>query len=249
VLIGILMMPKKYNILLIGNGKWGKQYINTIKQLPINLTIATYDYKLNNIDGVIICTPPQSHIEIAEYFLSKNIPVMIEKPLSLSLNEANKLKQYLTPILVNNIHLFSNEYQNLKNKISDIKGIFSIGCNNGPIRNYSSLWDYAPHDLSMILDLTKQNPHKIEYREFKPGLHIIKLYFDKFYSYSIVGNGAKIKKRELIVYSDNIYRYTNSENILFNAINVFLNIINGKKDYRMGLGLSLDILDILVKCH
>ncbi|MEP6923103.1 MAG: Gfo/Idh/MocA family oxidoreductase [Pyrinomonadaceae bacterium] len=43
------------------------------------------------LDAVIIATPPQSHAEIACYFLSGKVPVLCEKPLCLSVAEAQKM--------------------------------------------------------------------------------------------------------------------------------------------------------------
>ena len=109
-------MQKSLNLLLVGAGKWGMNYVSTLNSFPnIDLKIATrYNWKRlidEHPDGVFICTHPSSHIEIANYALSRNIPTMIEKPLALSLNEANSLKGFSAPILVNNIHLFSETFR------------------------------------------------------------------------------------------------------------------------------------------
>ncbi|MDD1417265.1 Gfo/Idh/MocA family oxidoreductase, partial [Dolichospermum sp. ST_con] len=44
-------------------------------------------------DAAIIVTPPSISASYAEYFLKKEIPVMIEKPACLSLEEALSLKR------------------------------------------------------------------------------------------------------------------------------------------------------------
>jgi predicted dehydrogenase len=53
------------------------------------------DYKMlaeteTKLDAVIISTPPATHAEIACYFLDRKIPVLCEKPLCLSIAEAQK---------------------------------------------------------------------------------------------------------------------------------------------------------------
>ncbi len=53
------------------------------------------DYKtlaeIETIDAVIISTPPDSHPEIAMYFMKRGINVLCEKPLCLSVAEAKQM--------------------------------------------------------------------------------------------------------------------------------------------------------------
>lgn len=245
-------------LLLIGSGVWGKNYIKTLEDFNVNLTVANrHNWKQlidENPDGVIVCTPPQSHIEIASYSLEKDIPTMIEKPLSLSLSEAMELEKFSAPILVNHIHLFSKQYQYIKNviDINSIKSISSAGFNTGPYRDYSSLWDYGPHDLSMILDLLNKDPKSVyinKYPYLNGEIYSIELLFDKLKTISIVGNGGLFKQRKLSI--DSYPRYVYDDSIpssskpLSNALEVFMDVINGIDDYRLGLKLSFRIIKIL----
>lgn len=45
------------------------------------------------VDAVLICTPPSTHAPICEYFLSRRIPVLCEKPLSTDSATARSLVQ------------------------------------------------------------------------------------------------------------------------------------------------------------
>lgn len=53
------------------------------------------DYKVlaenETLDAIIICTPPKSHPEIACYFMERKVPVLCEKPLCLTVAEAEKM--------------------------------------------------------------------------------------------------------------------------------------------------------------
>lgn len=254
------------NILLIGNGKWAQNYISTLSEYKnVNLKIATrnnWEQLINEMpDGVIVCTPPDSHIRIAEHSLNKNIPTLIEKPLALSLNAANSLKQFKSPILVNHIHLFSEAYQNLKRLIdkNKITSIMSLGFNKGPIRDYSSLWDYGCHDISMILDLLEDLPNEILTTELQTdtgSLFNVKLKFNTLTTESLIGNGGGKKVRKLkvnlgglrLTYDDND-RLSFHKPPLTNAINVFIDMINGKQDNRCGLDLSFKIIKVLEYCE
>lgn len=244
------------DLLLIGSGKWGRNYISTLYGFKnVNLIIANRNNWQTLIDqkpnGVIISTLPDSHIEIAEFALERNIPTMIEKPLALTLKECQKLEKFAAPILVNHIHLFSNTYQYIKKQINieTIYKITSTGINKGPIRNYSSLLDYGPHDLSMILDILSTFPNKIKINEVKTGLFKINLNFDKCYSESIVGNGSLKPSRKLKIYTkDKDYTYDGKTQVispLTTALKTFIRAIEGEPDSRLGIDLALQVVRIL----
>jgi predicted dehydrogenase len=256
------------DILLIGAGRWGKNYISTLSEFDnVNLKVADRENWRHLVDdkhcnGVIIATPPDSHIDIACHALEKNIPVMIEKPLSLSFSEAEKLRQFTAPILVNHIHLFSDGYQNIKRIVGGhgITKITSAGCADGPVRNYSSLWDYGPHDISMILDLLNETPEVIKIHEFKSGnksLYTLNMNFKDTFTHSVIGNCSSVRYRTLSIELDGInvsYDDINSKPSnhtlpLVNALNVFINAIDGKPDNRLGLELSFKVLEVLEHCE
>lgn len=84
----------------------------------------TNDYTelVGEVDGVIIATPPDTHFEIASYFLKLRIPVLCEKPISNKYDEARELdelsKFHNTPCLVNQTRRFFPTYQKIKNLIA-----------------------------------------------------------------------------------------------------------------------------------
>jgi hypothetical protein len=247
------------NLVLVGSGKFGQKYIATLDHLKETQDIKYVVANRNNWkelinqkpDGVMICTPPQSHIEIAQYALEKNIPTMVEKPLALSLKECQKLSQYSAPILINHIHLFSSVYQNIKNKKTHITSIKSIGSSSSPPRDYSRLWDYAPHDISMILDLTQKYPTNIECYSSDNQSFIIKLKFNHLETISKIGYSDD-RVRYLIVNDDKLLEYdgmATSELPLKSAITTFILAIQGQTDYRLGLDLSLQVIKVLEACE
>jgi UDP-N-acetylglucosamine 3-dehydrogenase len=152
---------------LIGTGRWGKNIEKTVASLPdcVLTHTATHDWKhlleVDDIDGVCIATPPSSHTEIALAFIERGIPVFIEKPMTLSVKDADAIvtasEQKNVPVMVGHIHLYNPAYETLKASLSAIGTIGRIeGCeaHDGPVRpDYSTLWDSMPHDLSMMIDL------------------------------------------------------------------------------------------------
>jgi predicted dehydrogenase len=174
---------------LLGAGRWGKRYIDTIKAQP-GITLAALasrnpqsaapadceifpDWRsavaAPGIDGVIIATPPELHREMAVAALDRDIPVLIEKPLTLSHAEAREIKDRAfergVMVMVSNIHLHNTAYQEMKRHlpaIGAITAIRSVAGNWGPFRpDTPPLWDWAPHDLSMCLDLMGSLPDTV----------------------------------------------------------------------------------------
>ena len=185
-------MSNQLRIGLIGVGKWGKNYIHTLKKnKKVSLKkIAcenlnekrnlVKDYEVTDnwhnitlsseIDGIIIATPPKTHFEIASEAIKNDKPVIIEKPLVLNLKDATSFlelsKKHQVIVKVNHIYLYHPLYRLLKKQIlkeTNLKSIYSVGGNYGPFReDVSSLWDWGPHDLSMCLDILGEYPTKIK---------------------------------------------------------------------------------------
>ncbi|MBU0952203.1 MAG: Gfo/Idh/MocA family oxidoreductase [Elusimicrobia bacterium] len=176
---------------LIGAGRWGKRYIETLNRMPdINLAYlasrnpesvslvpstckVTPDWRnlLENtgLDGIIIATPPETHLEIAIESIHAGIPVLIEKPMTISLPAAQNLVKEAADcgilIMVGHTHLFSAAFRGLKMKgqsLGKLKNMHSSGGAWGPFRpDTPPLWDWAPHDISMSIELSGSFPSHI----------------------------------------------------------------------------------------
>lgn len=256
-------------LILIGSGQWGQKYVSTLNAFKnINLIVANRDNWKSLIDegcdGVLVCTPPESHIDIARYSILKDIPTMIEKPVALSCKalESIMLRGGGPPILVNHIHLFSTAYQNMKFIMSDtshIDKIVSLGYNYGPVRSYSSLWDYGSHDVAMILDLMNTMPDQIQTSETiteTGSLFNIKMNFGTVLTESLVGNGGAKKVRKLkAIYGGLSLAYDEQNRPeyhslpLDNALTIFIRAINGYSDRRLGLDLAYKVTKVLEICQ
>ena len=104
------------NIALVGCGYWGKNYINTLRDIDdanikyvcdlkeenlaplrkkLQNSLFFHDYKdilkYSDIDGVIISTPTATHFKIAKDFLEAGKNVLVEKPLTNSSKDAEIL--------------------------------------------------------------------------------------------------------------------------------------------------------------
>lgn len=128
------------------------------------------------LDGLVIATPPATHAEIAMAALRRGLAVFVEKPLALSVNDAQALDQAAAQLksrvfFTDHIHLFSPAYRALKRLAQEAGPILSmegLAGNHGPYRpDTSVLWDWAPHDAAMMIDLMGRAPDTVAARRIE----------------------------------------------------------------------------------
>lgn len=250
----------KRNIGIVGVGKWGKNYLKLANKCDVEFKVGNRNSwkELNNISGVVIATPPDSHVEIAKHFLEQDIPVMIEKPLCLSVEEAEQLSRYKTPILVNYLHLFSPAFEEIVSRCKNEKivEIESVGSGNGPVRNYSALYDYGSHDLSMSLFLSNSVPQVI----YANNSYQVELQYPGYKHCFRVNNNSGIKCRTFSVALENGDKMTYDdmcENKLVvndqivevdktsTLENSFKHFLAGDIDQRFGIELSINVIKVM----
>jgi predicted dehydrogenase len=121
----------------------------------------------SSCDAVIIATPPATHPAILEACVEAGKPCLVEKPLCLDVPTAERLHRRVQAsgvlVMVDHTHLFSLAYRELKQMVraanEPIRTIVSEGMGFGPFRaGLSALWDWAPHDVSLCLDLLETMP-------------------------------------------------------------------------------------------
>ena len=185
-------MNRPIRLGLIGVGAWGSNYVKTVENIhgmeidliacknPNNKSYLQDIYRVVDcwqevitcprIDGIIIASPPSTHYEIAAEAIKNKKQLIIEKPITLSSYEAKILLELSVEnkvnVKVNHIYLYHPMYIFLKEYIQqkkDLNSIITLSGNFGPFReDVSPLWDWAPHDLAMCLDLMGEIPSKIE---------------------------------------------------------------------------------------
>ena len=232
-------MPTKVRLGLIGAGKWGVNYIKTIELMKgIELRIIACknsisrkkalfpNYKFTNswkevvesneIDAIIIATSPILHYEIAASCIKNRKPILVEKPLTLCVDNAESLiylaEKNKINVKVNHIYLYHPAFRLLKKSLAtelNLKSIYSVSGNYGPFRkDISPLWDWGPHDVSMCLAIMNEFPTRIEAKYTKREQYSgnyrsninIKLYFKEGkYADLNFGNLMKNKTRYLKV--------------------------------------------------
>ena len=122
----------------------------------------------DRVDAVVIATPTKTHYRLARRALEAGIHTFVEKPLATSREECLDLIELASAhqcvLFVGHVFLYSAAVAKLKEIVSQgelgtICYISSTRLNLGPVRHdVNVLWDLAPHDTSIILELMCQSP-------------------------------------------------------------------------------------------
>ena len=253
------------NLALIGVGKWGRNYLSAVKDIP-NCQIKytrTHEYQdlleKDDIDGVIIATPASTHFEIASEFLQKGFNLLIEKPLAANSSEAEKLYELWTKtkpkVLVGLTYLYNQNYQKMKLKLPEIGQIKEIVFEglSSPVRNdVNILWDWGPHVVSLFLDLVQKPVSKINYSGQKDSGNL-ELEFDsgiKASSYMQWINPEKIRMLKIIGETGELqvdFSLPNPTPPLTIELMEFVDAIRENKPITSGIKLGVEVTDILTE--
>jgi predicted dehydrogenase len=181
-------------IALVGCGYWGKNLCRNFHALgalssvvdatesgqSIACSIASNAQITDNLDdvlrndqirGVALATPAETHAELAIRAMQAGKDVFVEKPMALTLEDAEKMKKVAkgTDRILMVGHLLEYHPAVLKlreliasGQLGKIKYIYSNRLNFGKVRTEeNALWSFAPHDVAVILRLMGQAPVEI----------------------------------------------------------------------------------------
>ena len=142
---------------------------NEVNRISKNILFST-DYKKilkdENITSVAIATPAKTHYKLVKEALIAKKNVFVEKPLCLNYSEGKNLlllsKKNNVKLMVGHLMLYHPAYLKMKEsikkgKIGKVRYIYSNRLALGKLRKEEDvLWSFAPHDISMILDLVNE---------------------------------------------------------------------------------------------
>ena len=184
----------KKNICVVGGGYWGKNHIRTLNSLGYlggmvdsNLSLIEkykkdypkikifneLDEALSNnfFDGFVVATPAETHFKIAKKIINNNFHLLVEKPLTLSIDDAKELVELSKikniNLMVGHLMLFHPAIRKIKkmideNIIGDLQYVYSNRLNLGKVRTQENVfWSLAPHDISIFDFLIESTPKKI----------------------------------------------------------------------------------------
>jgi len=183
------------SVAVVGTGYWGKNLVRNFHQIGalkiicdkdetvlstlqaqhpgVEISYALTDVlKRDDIQGVVIATPAETHFLLAREALLAGKHVYVEKPLVLNESEGRELIEIAEKrrrvLMVGHLLQYHPAFIKLKELTSSgelgrINYIYSHRLNLGKIRREENiLWSFAPHDISMILSLAGDEPESIQ---------------------------------------------------------------------------------------
>ena len=185
------IVPK---IALVGCGYWGKNLCRNFQAL--NALSAVVDATENGqatarflapdvritddfddilgdvqIQGIALATPAETHADLAIQALRAGKDVFVEKPMALSISEAETMQKVANEteriLMVGHLLEYHPAVLKLRELINSeelgkINYIYSNRLNFGKVRiEENALWSFAPHDVAVILRLLGQSPLEV----------------------------------------------------------------------------------------
>ncbi len=183
---------------VIGWGYWGPKIARNLESLPhamvtmvadqdprrlvslavhqswVKTTTLPEDIFCSDVDGVIIATPVRTHYQLAKAALLHDKHVLVEKPLTANVQEAEELvalaQEHRRVLMVGHTFEYNPAVNELRKLLQngDLGKIYCIEAervNLGLFRNdINVIWDLAPHDVSILLYLLGKRPEQIRVR-------------------------------------------------------------------------------------
>lgn len=135
-----------------------------------------YDDLLNDddLDAVVVATPPITHAELALAALRKNKHVFVEKPLALNARDADRVTAEAVRrdrcLVVGHVLLHHPAIRKLKelvemNELGEVYYLYANRQNLGKVRrDENALWSLGPHDIAVLLYLLDDQPVEVSAR-------------------------------------------------------------------------------------
>ena len=183
--------------------------------------IKSKDYAdwIDGVDGVIIAVPTAYHFSIAKDCLSRGKHVLIEKPITSTIEQAEELfvlaQQKKCTLHVGHVERFNGAVQELKKVIDKPYLIEShrVGPFSPRVKDDSVVLDLMIHDLDIVLSLVDSPVADIhalgqKIHTTSCDLATVLLHFKNGVIASITSSrAAQIKQRSMAVHQQNEYVY------------------------------------------
>lgn len=183
---------KPLGIAVIGCGYWGMNYVRVFSELVESRVVTVCDQSPERlkevsrrfpgvyltsqiddaisqpgVDAVVVCTEATTHFNVTRRLLLAGKPTLVEKPLTTTSAEAEKLidlaESNSTILMVGHTFVFNAGVRKVKEYVQKDSGrvyyLYARRTNLGPIRrDVNALWDLAPHDIAIFNYLLDSTP-------------------------------------------------------------------------------------------
>ena len=110
------------------------------------------------LDAIVVATPASTHFEIIEAALTRNLHVLAEKPLALTVAESEQLtvlaERHQRQLVIDHTYLFHPAVQAGRSVCSELGQLhygYASRTHLGPVRqDVDVLWDLAIHDIAIV---------------------------------------------------------------------------------------------------
>ena len=186
-------MQETLRVGVVGCGYWGSKHVRVLSSLPdvdvilidkdqarrdsIELTypvagsFESLEAAVEAVDAVIIASPPSTHYEIARQALESKLHLLVEKPMTTSVEHAIELIQLAEQVdrrlMVGHTFEFNAGVWGLAEAIrapefGKVRYINSARLNLGLYQaDTNVIWDLAPHDISILNYILDSRPTSI----------------------------------------------------------------------------------------
>jgi predicted dehydrogenase len=121
-----------------------------------------------DLDGIVVCTPPETHFELVRECLRRGLNVLVEKPLVTQVEHARELialaEERGLVLMVGHTFLYNPAVHALKTlvdsgELGDVLYIDAVRAGLGHFHpRLNVIWDLAPHDISIVSYLLDAQP-------------------------------------------------------------------------------------------
>lgn len=164
---------------LIGYGSWGQKLARVMADLGIlewvkdenpglqmqasfdHPTVEFYEGAEEDVDAVVIATPPRTHFDVCDWALERDLHVLCEKPLAMTTHHAGELLTAAHDrgliLMVDHTFLFVSHVLQMADWLAQIGPLKYLRLNwtNSGIRrrDVDVLWSVGPHPLSILYNI------------------------------------------------------------------------------------------------
>jgi predicted dehydrogenase len=189
----VKLVPNRTRLAVLGSGYWGINYVRVLNDLPDAEVAVVCDQATSRLDEVarrfpgipltddlqealavedvqaaVVCTQAVTHREVAGLALEAGKHVLVEKPLTTSVSDADELVELADArrrvLLVSHTFVYNPGVRKIKALMrADVLGavyyLYARRTNLGPIRSdVNAVWDLAPHDVAIFNYLLDAKP-------------------------------------------------------------------------------------------